>query len=300
MSEQNSSQKIRERVARDYARAVQRKPGETSAACADGAATGRCCASPQKGAAAHAAGYTAQELATLPEDAAINSFGCGNPVAHGQLEPGQVVLDLGAGAGIDVLLAARRVGPAGKVIGIDMTGEMVAAARANIARSGLGNAEVRQGIIEELPVESGSVDWVISNCVINLSPEKSRVFSEIQRVLKPGGRFLISDIVVEDLPVELRDDPALHSSCVAGAISESEYLDGLRRAGLVDVSVTERLVYEESQLRAFLESEEISLPSSESETGSADLQSPGGDPLTVTDVVGKVWSARFTGQKPAA
>ncbi len=140
----------------------------------------------QKGAVVEFAGYTADELAELPDDAVVNSFGCGNPVALAGLRKGDVVLDLGSGAGIDLLLAARLVGPEGRVIGVDMTDEMIARAEANIAAAGLANVEVRKGIIEELPVEDASVDWVISNCVINLSPEKERVFAEIARVLRPG------------------------------------------------------------------------------------------------------------------
>jgi len=235
--------RIRQSVARDYANAVT-TPGS---GCCGGAAP--------KGVVAKLAGYKDAELLALPAEAVVNSFGCGNPLAFSAVQPGQVVLDLGSGAGIDLLLAARKVGPTGRVIGVDMTDEMIAKARENIAASGLDNVEVRKGIIEDLPVDTASVDWVISNCVINLSPEKSRVFAEIARVLRPGGTMLVSDIVAHDLPPELREDRMLYSSCLSGAISEEEYLGGLRSAGLVDVEVRDRLVYDAGQIEAFIASE---------------------------------------------
>jgi SAM-dependent methyltransferase len=231
----SKSQAIRDRVSDAYTRAVK-TPG------------GSCCGGEQKGVAAKLAGYRGEELSSLPADAVVNSFGCGNPLAFADLEEGEVVLDLGSGAGIDILLAAQKVGPTGRVIGVDMTDEMIARAEKSIAAAGLENVEVRKGMIEELPVESGSVDLVISNCVINLSPEKEKVFAEIARVLKPGGRMKVSDIVVEKLPRWLRAVPSVYNSCVGGAISEGDYLDGLRRAGLTEVEVTERLVYESCQL----------------------------------------------------
>ena len=232
-----NEQTIREGVKRAYARAVTSPQ------------SGGCCGSPSpKGVTAKLAGYTPEELAGLPQEAVVNSFGCGNPLAFSEVRPGDVVLDLGSGAGIDLLLAAEKVGPEGRVIGVDMTDEMIARARENIAASGMTNVEVRKGIIEELPVESGTVDWVISNCVINLSPDKPRVFAEIARVLRPGGRLLVSDIVAEEIPAWLRDNESLYNSCIAGAISEEDYLAGLRAAGLADVEVRERLVYEAVQI----------------------------------------------------
>ncbi len=235
---------IRRNVSADYADAVN-KPGNS------------CCGGPAvpKGVAAKLAGYTAEEVAALPEDAVVNSFGCGNPLAFSKIQPGQVVLDLGSGAGIDLLLAAKKVGPSGRVIGVDMTDDMIARARENIAAAGLDNVEVRKGIIEQLPVDSDSVDWVISNCVINLSPEKHRVFGEIARVLRPGGTMLVSDIVAEDLPPEVQQSRHLYSSCLAGAISESSYLQGLRDAGLTEVEVADRLVYDDSHLQSLIGSE---------------------------------------------
>ena len=227
----------RRSVSEDYARAVT-SPAE-----------GCCCSPTPKGVVAKLAGYTDDEVAVLPPEAVVNSFGCGNPLAFSEVRPGDVVLDLGSGAGIDLLLAAKKVGQNGRVIGVDMTDAMIAKAQENIAAAGLTNVEVRKGIIEELPVEDASVDWVISNCVINLSPEKARVFAEIARVLRPGGRMLVSDIVAEDLPPEISGNRHLYSSCLAGAISEPAYLDGLRQAGLVEVQVRDRLVYDTAYAR---------------------------------------------------
>jgi len=256
--------------------------------------TGCCCGpQPQKSAVARMAGYTTEELANLPVDAVANSFGCGNPLAFAGVKPGDVVLDLGSGAGIDLLVAAEKVGPDGRVIGVDMTDEMIERARQNIAASGHRNIEVRKGIIEKLPVEDASVDWVISNCVINLSPEKELVFAEIARVLKPGGQVSVSDIVVEDLPDWVRQSADLYNSCVAGAISEPEYIAGLEKAGLEQVEVKERLVYEKEQI-AYLAGE----------TAESAMSCCGGPPprelidKAADSVAGKIVSAKFYAKKP--
>ncbi len=250
-----------------------------------------------KGTAVRWAGYDEVALGDLPGDAVSNAFGCGNPLAFSEVKPGDVVLDLGSGAGIDLLLAGRAVGPAGRVIGVDMTPEMVERARENIARSGMDWIEVRRGFIEDLPVESGSVDWVISNCVINLSPEKERVFAEIARVLKPGGRMLVSDLVVEDLPAWVREDPALYDSCIAGAISEEEYIEGLRRAGLEEVEVRERTVYDTSQAGAFLASEVDEGCGCGGESSSTAMQSV---QRGANELAGKIASIQVYARKPAA
>lgn len=287
----NKHETIRQQVARDYAQAVSAP------------AAARCCGPPeQHGVVTKLAGYGGEELQSLPADAVVNSFGCGNPVAFANLREGQVILDLGSGAGIDILLAAKKVGPTGRAIGIDMTDEMIARARENIGASGLTNVEVRKGIIEDLPVESESVDWVISNCVINLSPEKDRVFAEIQRVLKPGGRISISDIVVQDLPEWVEHDPRLYSACVAGAISEEEYMQGLRDAGLTDVQVTDRIVYDSEQVSAFVISELAEDAGDSSGCacgcgGSADARLA--EDIS-EDVTGRIWSARIEARKPPA
>lgn len=283
----NDHDDVRKEVSTFYAKAVS------------SAAGGGCCSGPaQKGAVANLAGYSREELDVLPADAVAGSFGCGNPLAFSDVEAGDVVLDLGSGAGIDLLIAARKVGPTGHVIGVDMTDEMIAKAKANIAAAGLDNVEVRKGLIEDLPVESSSVDWVVSNCVINLSPDKPKVFAEIARVLKPGGRLLISDIVVDDLPEWVRHNKALYTACVAGAIGEAAYLNGLRYAGLEDVAVRERLLYEPSQLEAIVRTE---LPGGKqalaSDSGFLDDESIR---RLVRSVTGKVWSAKFYARKQVA
>ena len=275
---------IRKQVSDFYAKSVNQ-------GCGCGC---NCGPSQPKGVAAIQAGYATNDIEGLPQDAVVNSFGCGNPLAFSEVKEGQTVLDLGSGAGIDLLIAAGKVGPTGHVIGVDMTDDMIARARANIAAAGHDNVEVRKGIIEELPVEPDSVDWVISNCVINLSPEKEKVFTGIARVLKPGGRISISDIVVQDLPGWVRESAALYGACVAGAISEEAYLEGLRQAGLVDVAVAERLVYDSAQIKSFIASE---VPN---EGGGC---CGGGVPSSLVwraaaQMEGKIWSAKFTGRKP--
>ena len=313
----NRSDKIRQRVSADYAAAVANaNKGQGGGCCGPSADAvlltdaGCCGSSPRpeaqsgggcctpsvvpEGVAAKLAGYTPEELSGLPTEAVVSSFGCGNPVALSGISAGQTVLDLGSGAGIDLLLAAKIVGPEGKALGVDMTDEMIKHALRNAEAAGLDNVEVRKGIIEELPVEDNSVDWVISNCVINLSPEKDRVFAEIARVLRPGGQMLVSDIVAEDLPDWVLSSAGMYSSCLAGAIDEDSYVGGLRAAGLVDVEVRERLVYDATQLTAFVTSE-----------GVGELSSHGGGEQVrgiiseiVSGLVGKIWSAKVYARKP--
>jgi N-acetylglutamate synthase-like GNAT family acetyltransferase/SAM-dependent methyltransferase len=230
-----SDEEIKAAVRERYAQAVQGQTG---------------CCGPSASVTFQMAGYGADELRGLPQEAVVGAFGCGNPLAFAGVEPGQVVLDIGSGAGIDCLLAAERVGPTGRVIGVDMTPEMLRRAEANAAAAGHGNVEFRQGEAERLPVADASVDWVISNCVINLSPDKPAVFREIHRVLRPGGRLLISDVVAEELPEAVRADLKAWSSCLAGAISEREYVAGLESTGFVDVRVVSRLPYEAGQIAA--------------------------------------------------
>ncbi len=248
MSDPQENQKIRATVSRAYAKAVlKQQPSCCGPSC--------CAPDSAGGVAAQTAGYTDEQLGSVGGATEVASFGCGNPVAFTGVGPGDVVVDLGSGAGLDLLLASKLVGPEGKVIGVDMTDEMIARARQTAATAGATNVEVRKGIIEDLPVESGTVDHVISNCVINLSPEKPRVFKEIARVLKPGGRMVVSDIVVEDFPDELRGMAALHSACVAGAVSEAEYLEGLEAAGLTEVEVQDRFTYDAMQIAGIVASE---------------------------------------------
>lgn len=182
--------------------------------------------------------YASHETAGLPEAAVLASLGCGNPTALAELHEGEVVLDLGSGGGIDVLLSAQRVGPTGRAYGLDMTDEMLDLARANAAHAGAANVEFLKGTIEDIPLPDGSIDVVISNCVINLSADKGRVLREAFRVLRPGGRFAVSDIVtLRDLPGDLRRSMELWAGCIAGALPQEEFLGLLAGAGFVDASV---------------------------------------------------------------
>jgi SAM-dependent methyltransferase len=202
---------------------------------------GPSCCTPGDTSAADAAlklGYTAQDLSATPEGANLG-LGCGNPQAIAKLRAGETVIDLGSGGGFDCFLAARQVGPEGRVIGVDMTPDMIARARQNAAKVALTNVEFRLGEIEHLPVADQSADAIISNCVINLSPDKAAVFREALRVLRPGGRLAISDVVaLRSLPEEIRRDPALYAGCVAGAATVEETRRLLEQAGFVDVAVT--------------------------------------------------------------
>jgi SAM-dependent methyltransferase len=186
---------------------------------------------------AKAVGYSGEELEHIPEES-VMGLGCGNPTAIADLKAGEAVLDLGAGAGVDVFLAANKVGPAGRVIGIDMTEEMVDKATSIARDHGYHNVEFRLGEIEKLPVDDKSVDAIISNCVINLSPDKAKVFREAYRVLKPGGRLTVSDIVSEGaLPDEIKSDSNAWAGCIAGALEQQEYLEKIKKAGFKSVQV---------------------------------------------------------------
>jgi arsenite methyltransferase len=197
--------------------------------------------------------YSASETADLPGDAVAVSLGCGNPTALIELRPGETVLDLGSGGGIDVLLSAKRVGPAGKVYGLDMTDEMLALARANQQKAGVSNVEFLKGTIESIPLPDSSVDVIISNCVINLSSDKDAVLREAFRVLKPGGRFAVSDVVVRGaVPADIRRSMELWVGCIAGALEDSEYADKLTRAGFSSVDVDPWRVYNVEDARSFL------------------------------------------------
>lgn len=188
--------------------------------------------------------YGDGQTAVLPEEAVRASLGCGNPTALAQISMGETVLDMGSGGGIDVLLSARRVGPTGKVYGLDMTDEMLELARANQAKAGVTNIEFLKGDIEHIPLPDNSIDLIISNCVINLSPDKDRVLAEAFRVLKPGGRFAVSDIVIRgDMPKEIRQSIELWAGCIAGALEEADYKRKLRQAGFEQVSIEATRVY---------------------------------------------------------
>jgi len=197
--------------------------------------------------------YATGETAELPVEAVAASLGCGNPTALAELAPGETVLDLGSGGGIDVLLSARRVGPTGMVYGLDMTDEMLALARQNQRKAGVGNVEFLKGEIESIPLPDGSVDVVISNCVINLSADKDRVLAEAFRVLKPGGRFAVSDVVVRGaVPPAIRRSVELWIGCVAGALEEREYRTKLARAGFEAIDVEPTRVYRVEDARELL------------------------------------------------
>jgi SAM-dependent methyltransferase len=227
--------------------------------------------------------YSLSQTETLPESAVLASLGCGNPTALAELREGETVLDLGSGGGIDVLLSAKRVGPTGKAYGLDMTDEMLALARENQRKAGVTNAEFLRGEIEQIPLPDGSVDVILSNCVINLSADKKKVLAEAFRVLKPGGRFAVSDVVVQgELPPEVRRNMELWVGCVAGALADTEFLAILKDSGFIDASIEPTRVYSFEDAKTFL--------------GEAGL-----DPTALArEVEGRVMGAFIRARKPAA
>jgi arsenite methyltransferase len=228
---------VRERYA-EVARTVTLRPG----------GSGGCC-QPEAVDPAAVASYKPDEIQSLPQDAVLASLGCGNPTALAGLNPGEVVLDLGSGGGIDVLLSARRVGPDGFAYGLDMTDEMLALAERNRAQAGVENVRFLKGHIEAIPLPDDSVDVIISNCVINLSTDKDQVLREAWRVLRPGGRFAVSDIVLgRELPESIQRDLSAWSSCVAGALTESDYRQKLHDAGFADIDVEITHTYDAGSL----------------------------------------------------
>jgi SAM-dependent methyltransferase len=232
-----TADELREEVRRRYAESA-RAVTESSNGC--GCGSGACCADEQAAAETKFGEllYDAEQRGELPDAAVLASLGCGNPTAVAELHEGETVLDLGSGGGIDVILSAKRVGPAGTTYGLDMTDEMLALARQNAAEAGVTNVHFLKGVIEQIPLPADSVDVVISNCVINLSVDKPAVLTEIARVLKPGGRVGVSDIVAEDhLTAKQRGERGSYVGCIAGALSRSEYVAGLEAAGFEDVSV---------------------------------------------------------------
>src|SRR5690242_16709698 len=240
-------QDIKEIVREKYGQAAQRAAGGTGNSCCGGQSS---CG--QKDPITSNL-YHGSETAGLPEQALLASLGCGNPTALAELRPGEIVLDLGSGGGIDVLLSARRVGPTGKAYGLDMTDEMLALARENQRKSGLQNVEFLKGEIENIPLPDRSVDVIISNCVINLSGDKDRVLREAFRVLKPGGRFAVSDIVVRgEVPAPVRRSIELWAGCVAGALEEREYERKLADAGFIQVGIEATRVHGAADAKQFL------------------------------------------------
>jgi SAM-dependent methyltransferase len=227
--------------------------------------------------------YDAEQTRQLPEAAVLASLGCGNPTALAELKPGETVLDLGSGGGIDVLLSARRVGPAGKAYGLDMTDEMLALANENKRQAGVGNVEFLKGEIENIPLPDNSVDVIISNCVINLSGNKDRVLREAFRVLKPGGRFAVSDVVTRgEMPPEIRRNVLLWVGCVAGALEEEEYKEKLAAAGFENIDIEPVRIYRAEDALSFLKDQGL-----DAET-------------TAPQVDGKFMSGFIRAQKPVA
>ena len=231
--------RIRDAVRGRYATAAQDAAANQAASCAP-SGCGCNCASDAAEASLAAELYSDTERLTLPDAAKLASLGCGNPTAVAQLDKGETVLDLGSGGGIDVLLSAQRVGPTGKAYGLDMTDEMLELARRNQREAGVANVEFLKGTIEEIPLPDSSVDVIISNCVINLSADKGQVFREAARVLRPGGRFAVTDIVADDdMPEATRRDLEQWAGCIGGALTPADFARGLRDAGLGDVEIRE-------------------------------------------------------------
>jgi arsenite methyltransferase len=249
MSEANLREVVREK----YAEAAQRVTTGGSSCCGASAASACGCGDPITSNL-----YDASQAGQIPEEALLASLGCGNPTALAKLNEGETVLDLGSGGGIDVLLSARRVGPMGRALGLDMTEEMLALANENKRKASIENVEFLKGEIENIPLPANSVDVVISNCVINLSTDKSRVLREAFRVLKPGGRFAVSDVVTRgQVPDEIRKSVLLWVGCVAGALEENEYREKLRAAGFEAIEIEPTRVYRVEDAREFLTAQDI-------------------------------------------
>jgi len=239
----------------DIQQAVREKYGAIAASVSNAGPAAGCCGPTACGCGDPISSnlYSDAEKSGLPADAVAASLGCGNPTALLSLQPGETVLDLGSGGGIDVLLSATRVGPTGKVYGLDMTDEMLALARENQRKAGATNVEFLKGTIEAIPLPDASVDVIISNCVINLSSDKDAVLREAFRVLKPGGRFAVSDVVVRgEVPADIRRSMELWVGCIAGALEEREYASKLTAAGFTDVEVEPWRIYKVEDARAFL------------------------------------------------
>ncbi|MGQ9572291.1 MAG: arsenite methyltransferase [Dehalococcoidia bacterium] len=242
---------IKETVSERYAQIARQVAERAAASCCSPQPS--CCAPAESAVVNPVTGevYALEDLKELPIEAVEASLGCGNPVAMAELRPGEMVLDLGSGGGIDVLLSARRVGPTGKAYGLDMLDEMLELARQNQRKAGIENAEFLKGEMENIPLPDESVDVVISNCVVNLSPEKERVLGEAYRVLKPGGRLAISDIIVRgDMSDEMRRNLTLWSACIAGALKKEEYVDKLKAAGFRNIGVDITRLWAQADLQA--------------------------------------------------
>lgn len=272
-----SAQDIKEVVKEKYGQAALRVTSGGSCCCG-AAPADQHCADPITSNL-----YDAAQVGQLPDTAVLASLGCGNPTALAELKPGEVVLDLGSGGGIDVLLSARRVGPGGKAYGLDMTDEMLALAEENKRKAGLRNVEFLKGEIENIPLPDNSVDVIISNCVINLSANKDRVLAEAFRVLKPGGRFAVSDVVTRgEMPPELKKSVLLWAGCVAGALEESEYRGKLAAAGFGNIGIEPTRIYGIEDALSFLKDQSVDVEA------------------IAPRLDGKLMSAFVRAQKPAA
>jgi len=247
-----STENIKEVVKKKYGAVALRVQSDAASCCAPGRGAQSCCDPITSNL------YSAHQSGDVPEQALQASMGCGNPTALAQLHPGEIVLDLGSGGGIDVLLSAKRVGPTGKVYGLDMTDEMLALARANQQQAGVANVEFLKGEIENIPLANDCVDVIISNCVINLSSDKDQVLREAFRVLKPGGRFAVSDVVVTgEIPPAIRKNVELWIGCIAGALRDSDYQAKLARAGFENIEIEPTRVYDVEDARQFLSAQGI-------------------------------------------
>ena len=234
--------KIKEFVKERYSKIATNEEGSCGCSCCGGEEENSIIKQAQ------AAGYSMEEIKSIPSDA-IFGLGCGNPTALAEINPGETVLDLGSGGGIDVFLAANKVGKDGKVIGVDMTPKMVETAVKNAKEGGYSNVEFKQGEIENLPIENNIIDVIISNCVINLTPNKINAFKEAFRVLKPNGRILVSDIVTEgEIPIEIRKNFQAWAGCIAGAMDKEDYLDTITKAGLNDVEIISEQLFTEPNM----------------------------------------------------
>ncbi len=276
MNDPANKKNIQDTVREKYADAALRVLGNEAASCCGDGSADACC-DPITGNL-----YDESDTTQLPAEAVLASLGCGNPTALAELHAGETVLDLGSGGGIDVLLSAKRVGPSGKVYGLDMTDEMLELARQNQEKAGVRNVEFLKGTLEDIPLPDESVDVIISNCVINLSGDKPRALAEAFRVLRPGGRFAVSDVVVRGaMPAELRRSLELWVGCVAGALEESQFRQILRDVGFEHVDIEPTRVYRAEDARAFLSNAGLDVGA------------------VASDVDGRIMSAFVRAQKPA-
>jgi arsenite methyltransferase len=271
-----SAENIKEVVKKKYGQVALKVQGAGASCCGPSRSADNCCDPITSNL------YDARQSGEVPEQALQASMGCGNPTALAQLNPGETVLDLGSGGGIDVLLSARRVGPTGKAYGLDMTDEMLALARANQRKAGVANVEFLKGEIEDIPLPDDSVDVIISNCVINLSSDKDRVLREAFRVLKPGGRFAVSDVVVTgEVPAAIRKNVELWIGCISGALRDTDYGAKLARAGFENIEIEPTRIYDVEDARQFLSGQGIDVDA------------------VASQVQGKFMSAFVRARKPA-